>query len=83
MLKQSNVWIMLAITTFAFYFCKIYFIKVIGAGIAIAVVLGASIIRIVLVPGLIKLLLPRVATASEEFAESLELEEELAIADQI
>ena len=74
---------MLAITTFAFYFCKIYFIKVIGAGIAIAVVLGASIIRIVLVPGLIKLLLPRVATASEEFAESLELEEELAIADQI
>lgn len=86
---------MLAITTFAFLFCKIYFIKVIGVGIAIAVVLDASIIRMVLVPASIKLfgqynfycpeMLRTVVTFvglkdSEEQLDSLEVEEERALA---
>ena len=81
---------MLATTTFAFLSCKIYFIKLIGVGIAIAVLLDA-----VLVPTSIKLfgeynfycpdVLRKVVAAvdmkeTEEFADSLELEEDVAIA---
>lgn len=86
---------MLAITTFGFLFCEIYFIKVIGVGISIAVILDASIIRMVLVPASIKLfgeynfynpapLKVLVAWVglqdTEEFAESLSDEERLAAA---
>jgi RND superfamily putative drug exporter len=47
--------VMLAVTTIAFIFAKIYFIKLIGVGIAVAVVLDATIIRMILVPASIKL----------------------------
>jgi len=85
---------MLAITTFAFLVCKIYFLKVIGVGIAIAVVLDASIVRMVLVPASIKLMgeynfyCPKyirwvVNTVglkeSDEFRECLEDEELMAL----
>jgi uncharacterized membrane protein YdfJ with MMPL/SSD domain len=47
--------IMLATTTFAFIGCQVYFIKVIGVGIAMAVVLDSTIIRMLLVPATIVL----------------------------
>jgi len=48
--------IMLAVTTFAFIGSKVYFIKVIGVGIAIAVVLDATIVRALFVPASLLLL---------------------------
>lgn len=48
--------IMLAVTTFAFISSTVSFIKLIGVGIAIAVVLDATLIRICLVPSIMLLM---------------------------
>jgi uncharacterized membrane protein YdfJ with MMPL/SSD domain len=48
--------IMLGITTFAFIGSAVYFIKVIGVGIAIAVVVDSTLIRALMVPAILTLM---------------------------
>ena len=47
--------VMLSVTCFAFIVTKLYFLKILGVGIAIAVVLDATIVRMIFVPSVIKL----------------------------
>ncbi len=48
--------VMLAVTTFSFIGTRVFFLKVLGVGIAIAVILDATVIRMMLVPSSIKLM---------------------------
>lgn len=48
--------IMLSVTTFSFMIAKLYFLKILGVGIGIAVVLDATLVRMVFVPATVNLL---------------------------